>query len=105
MDEALHGQSYPFVALGEETTVDFSTKDVDGSDVTINIHVWSQYKGSKQTKDIIDRLHTLLHDYSLSVSGHNLINLRFEFSDIMRDPDGITRHGVMRFNAKMLGTS
>ena len=105
VDEALQGQSYPFVALGEETTVDFSTKDVDGRDVTINIHVWSQYKGSKQTKDIIDRLHTLLHDYSLSVSGHNLINLRFEFSDIMRDPDGITRHGVMRFNAKMLGTS
>ena len=42
VDEALQGQSYPFVALGEETTVDFSTKDVDGSDVTINIHVWSQ---------------------------------------------------------------
>ena len=105
VDEAQQGQSYPFVAIGEETTIDFSTKDLDGSESTINIHVWSQYKGSKETKNIIDRLHTLLHDYSLSVSGHNLINLRFEFSDILRDPDGVTRHGVVRFNAIMLGTS
>ena len=51
----------------------------------------------------MDRVHTLLHDSSLSVTGSNFINMRFEFSDIIRDPDGITRHGVMRFRAIMLG--
>ena len=83
VDEVTTGQAYPFIAIGEEVTTDFSTKDLTGSEVTINIHVWSQYKGSKQTKDILDRLHTLLHNYSLSVSGHNLINIRFDFSDIL----------------------
>ena len=101
-DEVLEGASYPFVSLGEETAVDYGTKDLVGGETTINIHIWSQYKGAKETKEIMDRIHDLLHDSNLSVSGFNLINLRFEYSDIMRDPDGVTRHGVMRFRAIIL---
>ena len=102
-DEVIEGNTYPFITLGEETTIDYSTKTASGSETTINIHIWSQYKGSKQTKEIMDKVHDLLHDSNLSVTGFNLINLRFEYSDIMRDPDGITRHGVMRFRAIILG--
>lgn len=103
-DEVIEGNSYPFITLGEETAIDYSTNNLVGAETTINIHIWSRYKGSKQTKEIMDKVHDLLHDVSLSVSGVNLINLRFEYSDIMRDPDGITRHGVMRFRAITLGT-
>lgn len=104
-DEVVEGATYPFVALGEETAIDYSTKNTNGGETTINVHIWSQYKGSKETKQIMDRIHDLLHDSNLSVTGFNLINLRFEFSDIMRDPDGVTRHGVMRFRAIILGTN
>ena len=103
-DEVVEGNSYPFIRLGEETAIDYSTNNLVGAETTINIHIWSRYKGSKQTKQIMDKVHDLLHDVSLTVSGVNLINLRFEYSDIMRDPDGITRHGVMRFRAITLGT-
>ena len=103
-DEVVEGNSYPFITLGEETVIDYSTNNLVGAETTINIHIWSRYKGSKQTKLIMDKVHDLLHDVSLTVSGVNLINLRFEYSDIMRDPDGITRHGVMRFRAITLGT-
>ena len=99
-DEVIEGSSYPFVAIGEETAVDYGTKDVDGGEFTV-----SQYTGAKETKNIMDRINDLLHDSSLSVTGFNLVNLRFEFSDILRDPDGVTRHGVMRFRAIILGTS
>ena len=103
-DDVPQNASYPYIALGEETAVDFSVKDIQGGYLTVNIHVWSQYKGSKETKQIMDKIHDLLHNINLSVTGFNLINLRFEFSDIMRDPDGITRHGVMRFRAIILGS-
>ena len=103
-DEVIEGNSYPFITLGEETAIDYSTKNLVGAETTINIHTWSRYKGSKQTKEIMDKIHDLLHDVSLTVAGVNLINLRFEYSDILRDPDGITRHGVMRFRAITLGT-
>ena len=104
-DEVQEGNSYPFVTIGRDSSIDYSTKDVDGSEYTVNLDIWSQYKGSKETKEIIDRIHDLLHYYSLSVTGFNLINIRFEFADILIDPDGVTRHGVIRFRAIILGTS
>ena len=103
-DEVPEGSSYPYVTIGESTALDYSTNDVNGSEQTLTLHVWSQYRGSKETKNILDRLHDLLHNYSLSVTGANLINLRLEFSDLLRDPDGITRHGVVRFRAVLLGS-
>ena len=104
-DDVPHGTAYPFVQIGEGRGSDYSTKDIDGGDFVFELHIWSQYKGSKECKQIMDRCHDLLHDSSLSVSGFNLINLRFDFSDIMRDSDGSTRHGVMRFRAIILGTT
>lgn len=104
-DDVPQGSAYPFVSIGEEQSNEYGTMDLDGMDTALTIHVWSRYDGAKETKDILDRIHTLLHDSSLSVTGFNLVNLRFEFSDIMRDPDGVTRHGVIRFRATILGTS
>tara|TARA_Y100000004_G_C8937642_1_gene422809 strand:- start:1607 stop:2011 length:405 start_codon:yes stop_codon:yes gene_type:complete len=104
VDEVKHGTGYPFVSIGEETAREYGTKDLDGGEYTVNIDIWSQYKGSKETKQIMDRVHDLLHNTNISVTGFNLINLRFEFSDIMRDPDGKTRHGVMRFRGIILGS-
>ncbi len=102
-DDVPEETAYPYVQIGEDTAIDYSTKDLNGSDVSVNLDVWSRYRGSLEVKNIMDRIHTLLHDSSLSVAGTNFINMRFEFSDIIRDPDGITRHGVMRFRAIMLG--
>ena len=104
-DDVPQGSAYPFVSIGEEQSNEYGTMDLDGMDTALTIHVWSRYDGAKETKDILDRIHTLLHDSSLSVTGFNLVSLRFEFSDIMRDPDGVTRHGVIRFRATILGTS
>lgn len=104
-DEVPATATYPYIVLGEETANEYDTKDLKGSQTTINLHIWSEYQGSKECKNIMDRVHDLLHDGNINVTGFNLINLRFEFSDIMRDPDGVTRHGVMRFRAITLGTS
>lgn len=105
LDEVTQDQSYPFITLGEETTIDYGTKSQNGGETTVNIHIWSQYKGSKECKQIMDKVHDLLHDSNLSVTGFNLVNCRFEYSDIVRDPDGVTRHGIMRFRAIILGTN
>ena len=105
LDDVPSNQAYPFIRLGEDTAIDYDTKTLQGGEFTIELHIWSQYKGSKECKQIMDKVHDLLHDSSLSVAGFNLINLRFEFSDIMIDPDGVTRHGIMRFRSIILGTN
>jgi len=104
-DEIPQGTAYPIVQIGEDTALDYSVKDEVGSETTVVIHVWSRVAGSAQAKNIMDRVHTVLHDSNLTVTGFNLINMRMEFSDTIRDPDGLTRHGVMRFRAVILGTS
>lgn len=104
-DDIPQNSAYPIVQIGQDDSLDYSTKDEAGMDMTVNLHIWSRSHGSKEAKNIMDRVHTLLHDANLSVTGFNFVNLRFEFSDIIRDPDGITRHGIMRFRAVILGTT
>ena len=105
VDDVPSGTAYPFISIGEARSTDYDTKTEDGGEITVELHFWSQYKGSKEVKQMMDRVHSLLHNSNLSVSGFNLINMRFDFSNIMRDPDGTTRHGVMRFRAIILDTS
>ncbi|MFQ5783612.1 MAG: hypothetical protein ACE5H8_02160 [Alphaproteobacteria bacterium] len=43
------------------------------------------------------RLDAILADADLTVTGHALVNLRFEQSRSMLDPDGVTYHGISRY--------
>ena len=40
-----------------------------------------------------------LHGQPLTLDGHRLINLRHEFSEARRTPDGDTYQGIARFRA------
>ena len=94
----------PCVVIGEGTSVDDGSKTLDARDYIFTVDVWSAYQGMKQIKDIMSRVYLLLHEYSLSVSGANLIDLRCEFTTQVIDGDGVTRHGIMRFRAFITDT-
>lgn len=91
--------AFPYVKVGEETSLDNGTKTLQGNEHTLVIHSFSRYRGSKQIKEIMSRIYALLHESSLSVSGASLVNLRFEFSDVIKENDGLTSHGLQRFRA------
>tara|TARA_Y100001963_G_C6759998_1_gene438978 strand:+ start:684 stop:1085 length:402 start_codon:yes stop_codon:yes gene_type:complete len=94
----------PIVVLGEGTSTDDGSKTLDARDYVFNIDVWSAYRGMKQTKNIMKQIYALLHEFSLSVSGANLIDLRCEFTTQVLEGDGVTRHGIMRFRAFITDT-
>ena len=96
--------AFPYVKVGEETAVDNGTKTLQGNEHTIMVHTWSRYRGRKEVKDIMARIYALLNNSSLSVSGASLVNARFEFADILVDPDGLTKHGVQRFRFVVFDT-
>ena len=81
------------------STIIHPTKTLQGNEHTLVIHTFSRYRGSKETKEIMSRVYALLHESSLTVSGASLVNLRFEFSDIIKENDGLTTHGLQRFRA------
>ena len=67
VNEPTNDQSYPFIQLGEDRVDDYSTKVEAGGEYELNFDIWSQYKGSKECKQIMDKIHDLLHDSSISV--------------------------------------
>lgn len=91
-------QAVPFVSIGDFSSSDNSTNGVDGMEHTVTLHIWDEGGSRLRLKQIMSRLIELLHDSDLTLSdGHNLVNLRFEFSETFRDPDGVTLHGVQRY--------
>ena len=98
-DHVPQSSIYPYVVIGETTGEDFDTKTEDGMAQQVMIHTWSRYRGSKEAKQIMGAVVDALDQQALSVTGHTLVLLRFEFSDLFLDPDGLTRHGVQRFRA------
>lgn len=98
-DDVPEGTAYPYVSIGEDTAVDVSSKDNTIFEHTLTIHVWSQYRGRRDIKELMEQVHNALHNVTITVSGASLCNLRQEFQTTLLENDGITRHGVMRFRA------
>lgn len=98
-DDVPEGTGFPYVVIGDDTAINIGSKTVDALEHTLTLHVWSQYRGRKEVKEIMSRVYEVLHDYSLTMTNSVLVNLRQEFETTLVDGDGITRHGVMRFRA------
>lgn len=61
---------------------------VDCIEATLILHVWSRTRGRKEVKQITAEIHRVLHDANLTVTGHDLIWLRFEQSRTLLDVGG-----------------
>lgn len=98
-DDVPRQAAFPYVTIGQSTVRDWSTGGEPGHEHILTLHVWSRAAGRKETYEIIGALEETLHDASLALSQHRLVNLRHEVSDARRDPDGETYHGVVRYRA------
>lgn len=90
-------QEYPYVALFD-TELNGDDNDCRlGFDGVLNIHSWSDKRDMAVIGDIQKAIYDALHHAELTMTGYSLIELAQEFSTILRDPDGITLHGVQRY--------
>jgi len=99
------GQDAPYVDIGESTATDYGTSSGDAQEHTITVHVWTE-RASGETESprlrnvkIAARVRDVLHGQSFALSAGGNPNMRCEFQETMRDPDGISWHGVLRFRA------
>jgi hypothetical protein len=97
-DQVPENQPFPYVTIGEYTSVPFRTMTRFGEEVTVTLHIWSQYNGFKEALDILDDMNRLLADKEdITVTGYDLVACFYEFSETLRDPDGMTRHVPVRY--------
>ena len=89
--------TFPYVTIGDSALGDLSTMGADGQQIDYTIHVWSQYRGTAEAAQIIDRVYAVLHRQPLTIAGVDHAGTMFSHSTILRDPDGLTWHGIARF--------
>lgn len=98
-------ESLPYIEYREGSTAEWDVDETGsatgfGREHTLTINVWSGYEGVKELRGILRRVYDLLqNNTSLSLVDHNLVNLRFMFDDVVREPDGQSYHGISQFRA------
>jgi hypothetical protein len=90
---------FPFVTVGDDTFNEGSTDTEGGFFTTITMHIWSRYAGFLETKQIQAEIYALLNRQSITLpnNDYGIAGITFDFSNAVLDPDGLTRHGISRF--------
>lgn len=98
-DDVPQNTAFPYVVLEQMRLNDWSTGTELGSEHILMLHIWSRYDGKREALEIADAIRSALDDAELVLDDNRLINLTHQYSDLKRDPDGRSYHGVMRFRA------
>jgi hypothetical protein len=98
-DHVPQDAAFPYVVIDEMRLNDWSTGTERGSEHILMLHVWSRYRGKRETYEIGDAIRERLDDAELTLEDNRLVNLMHQFSDLKRDEDGETWHAVLRFRA------
>ena len=95
------GAAYPYVVIGEDTATDWSTKQKHGEEVTSTLHIWSQYRGKAEVKEIASEIQSAMINPLSLEDGWQAVSCELDMFRILDDPDGITKHGVLRFRFRL----
>jgi hypothetical protein len=89
----------PYVTFAQSTVRDWSSGSQAAHEHTMTLNVWTSASGRKKAAAVVTAVRAALHDRSLVLDGHHLVNLRHEFSETRRVEDGEMLNGVVRFRA------
>lgn len=91
--------AYPYIALGTHTLRDFSSGDSFGQEHTLTFTAYSRSPGFREAYSLADLVSRILTAPALSLTGHQLILLRFVSTDIRRESDALTSRATITFRA------
>jgi hypothetical protein len=98
-DDPPGNSALPYVQIGDGTEADWSTASEAGSEHQLVFHVWSRAGGRMEARAILSAIHDVLHGAGLTLDSNYLVNLRFTLSQVWRENDGETYHGMARYRA------
>lgn len=88
----------PYVSLGpaQQTQEDFDC--VNGAEIFQQVDCWSAKPGYAEAKGLAHAVRQALHNVTVTQSGVTF-EIEHRFSNVFRDADGLTSHGVLSFRA------
>jgi hypothetical protein len=99
VDDSGSAAHFPYVSFWQVTDIGFNTDDHNGTSAIVQVDIWSRLNNS-QCEAIAKVVYGLLHRQALVFAGW--INTECESIEFQRDPDGKTRHGILRFRVLSL---
>ncbi|WP_372396214.1 DUF3168 domain-containing protein [Azospirillum sp. HJ39] len=95
------GRTKPYVTIGEDVVTPGPAVDVESEEIVTTLHVWSEHAGLSEAKVIMGQIKDALHNRPLTVAGFRPVRLLFLHSRAFTQPDGMIRHGVIQFQARI----
>lgn len=97
VDLAGPNQSYPYASIGELTAGEADLLIEQAVDIELTVHVWSRQPGMQECEQLMARAKDALDRRRLPATGFQWVTTIWNFAGTMRDADGKTRHGILRF--------
>ncbi|MBK3745622.1 DUF3168 domain-containing protein [Paraburkholderia aspalathi] len=90
--------TYPYVSFGpmDETSADADC--VDAFEISMQLDVWSRSVGYEEARQVADVIRRALKA-DLSLTENALVYLVHRQTRVFRDPDGLTSHAALTFEA------
>ena len=98
-DSVPAGASFPYITLGQGDETSDDVDCVDGFEIALDIDVWSRAPGFPEAKRISNEIRKALKNPPLAISDNALVYFNHRQTRTFRDPDGITSHAVLTFEA------
>lgn len=92
--------TFPYITVGDDQVLPDLAEQYDGADVIMTINGWSHAVGYPEIKQIGAAINAAMTDAVLTLTGFRLVEIIPEQIQYLRDPDGLTRHGVFVFRAR-----
>lgn len=91
--------AFPYITLAIGPTRDWSTGTEQGESHRVILHIWGNSDAQEAIRTIQNDVMTALHDITLSLTRHNLINLTFELADLRPDRKNRLLQGILQYRA------
>lgn len=101
-DDVPHNAKLPYITLGSFTCKNNGAKNTEISDVTLQIHIWSEYSGKAEVNEIANDVIAVLSAVPMDLSADNFKTMIQEIDFFEAFPEeSAGYHGVITFVAKI----
>lgn len=90
---------FPYVSFGPEQEIPEHIDCIAGGDIVLQIDIWSRKPGRREAKKIARAVKDALDDVDLELGENALVCLSYEDRRVLSDPDKLTTHIAMTFQA------
>jgi len=99
-DTVTPNAAFPYITYGPTSALEDDAECITGQDLAVQINTWSREVGYPEAKRINDAIRSCLHNNeSVTLTQNALVYLQHRQTQTQRDPDGITSHGILQFEA------